>query len=95
MNVAMKDCLPGGLANVGTHVESHDRVIFFHDRILGFLQKVIACLHFRGPKVEEISDVTLGDDEGMQGGNRKAIKDDDGEVVFQYDSFLLIYSCCL
>src|SRR3990172_5866003 len=87
MNVAMKDCLPGGLANVDTHVEPNNGAVFLLDGVLGFLQKVIPCLHFRGTKVEEISDMTLWNDEGMQGRNGIFIVDDHGEVVIHYDSF--------
>jgi len=58
----MKDCLPGGLANVDTHVEPNNGAVFLLDGVLCFLEQVVACLHFRGAKVEEISDMTFGDD---------------------------------
>jgi hypothetical protein len=87
MNVAMKDRLPGGLADVNANVESNNGVVFLLDGVLGFLQKVIACFHLRGAKVEEISDMPLGNDEGMQGGNRISIVKGHGEVIVHYDSF--------
>lgn len=86
VNVTVKNRLPGALAVVDSDVETRDRFIRRLRVVLRLMKQLSAGVDFRLPEFKIRRDVTLRDDQFVQLGHRKAVKDEITEPVFSYNS---------
>jgi hypothetical protein len=83
MDMAVKNRLSRRLADIHPDVESDDGSIFLPDRVLRPKEEIAAGFHFRGLKVEQSGNVAMGDHQGVEGGHRVPVPDDEGEIILR------------
>jgi len=92
MNVAMMNRLARGFANVDTHIEAGNAVVFCLDPLLRFPQKPHAGLSLGFIQVEEIRCMPLWDNQHMKVSNGISVPDSETQFILKQESFRLLPS---